>query len=208
MDGLNSGLACQGSARKSMIWAGGGLIDALDLRLVPIGGRRQRREKPRLARIAIFKAGLHKERICILIKGCLYYNSQTIRDKGAWEEWLRFFLRGVAEVSAQATETSRRILTLRESHRDMIVDKLGYAAGNGHRVLERLFEGPIVSVKEVRELTGTTYPAANQLVERLAKIGVLAEITGQARNRRFRYDTYVQLFDEPERNGGADATSQ
>jgi hypothetical protein len=34
-------------------------------------------------------------------------------------------------------------------------------------------------VNEVRDLTGTTYPAANQLVERLEKIGVLAEITGQ-----------------------------
>jgi hypothetical protein len=57
-------------------------------------------------------------------------------------------------------------------------------------------------VNEVRDLTGTTYPAANQLVERLVKIGVLTEITGQARNRRFRYDTYVQLFDEPNANTG------
>jgi DNA-binding MarR family transcriptional regulator len=101
----------------------------------------------------------------------------------------------------QATETSRRILTLRETHRNLITENLGYAAGNGHRVLERLYERPIVSVNEVRDLTGTTYPAANQLVERLVKIGVLAEITGQARNRRFRYDTYVRLFDEPDSNG-------
>jgi hypothetical protein len=49
-------------------------------------------------------------------------------------------------------------------------------------------------VNSVRELTGTTYPAANQLVERLTEIGVLVEITGQARNRRFRYDPYVRLF--------------
>jgi len=73
---------------------------------------------------------------------------------------------------------------------------LGYAAGNGHRVLERLFERPITSVNEVTALTGTTYTAANQLVERLVQAGILAEITGQARNRRFRYDAYVRLFDE------------
>jgi hypothetical protein len=54
-----------------------------------------------------------------------------------------------------------------------------------------------MSVNEVRDLIGTTYPAANQLVERLVKIGIVAEITGQARNRRFRYDAYVWLFDEP-----------
>jgi cell filamentation protein, protein adenylyltransferase len=123
---------------------------------------------------------------------------QATRDEGAWEDWLQFFLRGVAQVSVQATETSRRILALRETHRSLIAENLGYAAGNGHRVLERLYERPIVSVNEVRELTGTTYPAANQLVERLVRIGVLTEITGQARNRRFRYDTYVRLFDEPD----------
>ena len=83
-----------------------------------------------------------------------------------------------------------------------MVEFLGYSAGNGHRVLERLNERPIMSVNEVRELTGTTYPAANQLVERLVKIGILTEITGQARNRRFRYDDYVRLFDEPNAIGG------
>jgi Fic family protein len=127
---------------------------------------------------------------------------QATRDKGALEEWLAFFLGGVAEVSAQATETARRILTLREAHRNLITENLGYSAGNGHRVLERLYGRPIMSVNEVRDLTGTTYPAANQLVERLVQIGILAEITGQARNRRFRYDTYVRLFDEPEAEAG------
>jgi Fic family protein len=133
-----------------------------------------------------------------------YYDLlQAIRDKGAWEEWLQFFLRGVAEVSVQATETSRRILTLRETHRNLITENFGYSAGNGHRVLERLYERPIMSVNMVRDLTGTTYPAANQLVERLVKIGILTEITGQVRNRLFRYDAYVGLFDEPDVNNSA-----
>jgi Fic family protein len=128
-----------------------------------------------------------------------YYDLlQATRDRGTWEDWLQFFLRGVTEVSAQATETSRRILALRETHRKLVTENLGYAAGNGHRVLEWLYERPIVSVNEVRGLTGTTYPAANQLVERLVSTGILTEITGQARNRRFRYDAYVRLFDEPD----------
>jgi Fic family protein len=121
---------------------------------------------------------------------------QATRDRGAFEEWLEFFLTGVAEVSAEATDTARRILSLREQHRDAIADRLGYAAGNGHRVLEHLFEHPILSVNEVRDLIGTTYPAANQLVERLTELDILAEITGQARNRRFRYDPYIALFAE------------
>ena len=64
------------------------------------------------------------------------------RDNGAWEEWLQFFMRGVVDVSVQATDTSRRILRLRETHRSLLAENLGYSAGNGHRVLERLYERP------------------------------------------------------------------
>ena len=91
----------------------------------------------------------------------------------------------------EATDTARQILTLREKHRNLITENLGYAAGNGHRVLEHLYERPIISVNEICELTGTSYPAANQLVERLVNIEILNEITGNTRNRRFRYDNYV-----------------
>src|SRR5262249_21057148 len=127
-----------------------------------------------------------------------YYDLlQTTRDKGAWEDWLQFFLRGVTEVSVQATETARRILTLREAHRTLITDHLAYWDGNGHRGLEQLYDLPIMSVNEVRDLIGPPYPAPNHLVNPLIKTGIVAKIPGQAPTRRFRYDAYVRLFDEP-----------
>lgn len=124
-----------------------------------------------------------------------YYDRlQGVRDAGDWEGWLEFFLRGVIEVSAQAAETAHRILSLRETLRDRIVQHLSGAAGNGLKVLEHLFQRPIISVNEVKSLTGTSYPAANQLVQRLVEQGVVRELTGHARNRRFRFDEYVALF--------------
>jgi Fic family protein len=131
-----------------------------------------------------------------------YEHLQAVRDAGAFEAWLEFFLTGVIDVSLEAAATARRILLLREQHRALIADRLGRAAGNGHRTLEYLFAHPIVSVHEVRALTGTTYPAANQLVERLTAIGIVAEMTGHARNRRFRYDPYVRLFTEDPSDAG------
>lgn len=124
-----------------------------------------------------------------------YYDQlQSVRDRGTWEDWMEFFLRGVIEVSKQATETARRILTLRENHRSTITEKFGRAAGNGHRVLEYLYEHPILSANEVRDLIGTTYPAANDLVAKFVSTGILLEITGQARNRKFMYQSYIDLF--------------
>jgi Fic family protein len=125
-----------------------------------------------------------------------YDHLQAVRDAGDWEAWLSFFLRGVVEVSAQATDTARRILALREDHRSRITEHFGRAAGNGHKVLEKLFDHPIMSVNDVKRLTRTTYPAANQLVQRFVERGILTEITGQARHRQFRYDAYVRLFDD------------
>lgn len=121
---------------------------------------------------------------------------QATRDDGDWEGWIAFFLQGVTEVSVEAAETARRILALREEHRGAITGHLGRAAGNGHRLLDRLYERPVVSVNDVRGLIGTTYAAANQLVDRLERLGLVAEITGQARNRLFQYAPYIRLFDE------------
>lgn len=123
-----------------------------------------------------------------------YDHLQAVRERGAWEAWLAFFLRGVIEVAGEAADTARRILQLREQHRAAITAQLGRAAGNGHKVLEALYDRPIVSVHDVRKLTGTTYAAANGLVARLVKLGVLGEMTGYARNRRFRYAPYISLF--------------
>ena len=126
-----------------------------------------------------------------------YYDRlQAVRDAGDWEGWLAVFLRGVAQVSAEAAETARRVLALREEHRTHIADHFGRAAGHGHRVLESLYERPILSVNQVGELTGTTYPAANGLVKRFVEGGLLVEITGQSRNRHFRFEPYVRLFDD------------
>ncbi|MDN5848630.1 MAG: Fic family protein [Nitrococcus sp.] len=128
-----------------------------------------------------------------------YERLQAIRDVGDWEGWLTFFLHGVALVSNEATETARRVLLLREQNRTDITAGLGRAAANGHRVLESLFDRPIISVGMAQKLTGTGFAAANQLVARMTEMGILREITGNARNRRFSYEPYVRLFtDEPE----------
>jgi len=123
-----------------------------------------------------------------------YEHLQAVRERGTWEAWLAFFLQGVIEVAAEATETARRILQLREQHRSAITEHLGRAAGNGHKVLESLFDRPIVAVNDVLKLTGTTYAAANTLVKRLVELEVLGEMTGNTRNRRFRYAPYIALF--------------
>ncbi|MEW6167774.1 MAG: Fic family protein [Pseudomonadota bacterium] len=126
-----------------------------------------------------------------------YERLQAVRDAGDWEGWLAFFLRGVAEVSREATQTAAAILRMREEYRARIAEQLGRAAANGHRIMERLFEHPVVTVARVREWLDVTPAGANNLVARLESLGLLREITGYARNRRFRFEPYLKLFEEP-----------
>lgn len=126
-----------------------------------------------------------------------YYSKlQRVRDEGDWEDWLLFFLKAIEEVSRNSTATLRHILLLREECRNLINSKLGRLAASAHRVLDRLFEFPFVSVNEVKELTGTTFAAANALVARMVECGLLREYTQRHRNRRYLFHRYVELFKE------------
>jgi Fic family protein len=129
-------------------------------------------------------------------RSAYYEHLQAVRDTGDWERWLLFFLRGVLEVSAQATDTARRVLALREAHRSAVTTHMARAAANGHRVLEHLYIRPIVSVSEIQTMLGTTYPSASNVVSKMVSLGILIEITGNRRNRLFRYEPYIQLFSE------------
>lgn len=123
-----------------------------------------------------------------------YSRLQNVRDKGEWEEWLKFFLRGVAEVANQATETAKKIVALREDHRRLIADRFGNHGGKAVRLLERLYEKPTVNVNDVAELLSISFPNANELVRKFQRNKLLIELTGQARNRIFFYQSYINLF--------------
>lgn len=126
-----------------------------------------------------------------------YYDLlQGIRDDGDWEAWIKFFLEGVSEVSQESTETAREIVSLREHHRRLVAEHFGRATSSGLKVLEKLYSSPIVTVNNVMGITGSSFPAANQLIGKFMATGILSESTRRARNRRFRYDGYIGLFSD------------
>lgn len=125
-----------------------------------------------------------------------YYDRLTaIRHNGDWEGWLRFFLRGVYEVSLSATDTARAILKLREKHRELV--SRGRSGVNALRLLDRLFEAPVITARGVQHILGMSADTSNKLVSQFEKQGVLSEMTGKRRNRVFRYAEYLDLFQRP-----------
>lgn len=125
-----------------------------------------------------------------------YDHLQAVRDGGGWEAWLKFFLRGVAEVALEATDTARTIVAMREEHRLLITSHLGRGAGKGLTFLEQLYFRPIVNVNTVMQITELSFARANGLVRQLQDLGLLRETSGRRRNRVFAYEPYMALFRE------------
>jgi Fic family protein len=123
-----------------------------------------------------------------------YYDRlMAIRTDGDWEGWLKFFLRGIYEVSQSATATARSILNLRETHREIIGQKIS-SSNYGLRLLDLLFQQPIVTVRLVEEHLQCAYVTASKTVDQFVELGLLKEITGWQRNRLYRYEPYMALF--------------
>ena len=121
---------------------------------------------------------------------------KSVRNDGDWESWLEFFLRGIIEASSEAVETIQRVLVLRDKHRNTIASNMGRAAADANRVLEHLMWNPFVRVEKVREITETSYVAANNLIKRLTDSEILHEVTNSKRNRVFCYYSYIQILGE------------
>jgi Fic family protein len=119
---------------------------------------------------------------------------QAIRDEGAWEDWLAFFVDGIGQVAGEATDRALEIVQLRTEHQRVIPEKLGKRAPNALALLDHLYRQPVVSAKLVESMLAVSQPTASALVRDLEGIGFLREFTGKQRNRLFAYQPYLDLF--------------
>lgn len=125
-----------------------------------------------------------------------YYDRlMAVRNAGDWEGWLRFFLRGVYAVSTTSTETARSILDMRERHRVHIADRLSNSA-NALKLLDYLFQRPMVTAGEAKQVMDVSYVTASNVIGKMEEAGLLKEVTGQKRNKVYRYEPYIALFNQ------------
>ncbi len=124
----------------------------------------------------------------------LYYDHlQLVREKGDWEEWLIFFLKGVIETANQAFETAQQIVELFNEHREKI-EKLGKTSASMLIVHNYLQRNPRTSTRKVIEKCALRLPTVLRSFESLEKLGIVEEITGRERGRVYVYKTYLDLL--------------
>jgi Fic family protein len=124
-----------------------------------------------------------------------YYDKlNAVRHEGGWEDWTRFFLRGIIETCAQATTAAERIMALYRKHYRVLIEK-DAASALTLRLLEYLYAKPILSVNDVIELLKVTKTTANTLMNQFERFGFVNETTGQQRRRLFAYKEYLHIIE-------------
>ena len=124
-----------------------------------------------------------------------YYDRlMDIRTKGDWENWLKFFLKGMAEISLEATDTAKSILSIKEEHSHIINASVSNPA-NGLKLLEALFEHPMITVNGAKDILKVSYPTASSLITDFCSLGILTDNSAMQRNRKYTYQEYVQLLE-------------
>ncbi|MDD5639187.1 MAG: Fic family protein [Candidatus Pacebacteria bacterium] len=124
-----------------------------------------------------------------------YYDRlNNVHENDKIEDWLKFFLDGVAITANQAVETSKKIIKLKEGDGKKILT-LGRSTQKATLIFNFLFHTPTITIKDVERITGLKNPNAISLISKLVGLEILKEITGRKRNKVFRYQKYVNLFD-------------
>ena len=118
---------------------------------------------------------------------------QEVRERGAWEAWLEFFLDGVARTANQAFDAANRIVALFQEDRARISTGAD-AASSALRLHDALKTSPYLSGPLAVQKTGLTMPTVNSAFEQLVRIGVVTEVTGKKRGRVFAYQRYLQIL--------------
>ncbi len=128
-------------------------------------------------------------------KGMYYDNLTAVRNRHSMKQWLTYFLMGIAETAEKSSQILIRILDLQKRLETRIHQEFGRRSQHGLVLLRCLFEKPVVSVNQVKVMTGLSYNAANSLVQEFVQAGYLKEMTGYDRNRVFVFEEYLREFD-------------
>lgn len=122
-----------------------------------------------------------------------YEHLMHVSESGECEEWLLFFLEGVATQSEDALARGQSLVSLRERYRRSL--QAVHATPGTLALLDRLFENPFVSIPRAAGLLDVTFPTAQRAVEYLEEAGIVRETTGQQRHKRYRADEILRTLE-------------
>ncbi len=123
-----------------------------------------------------------------------YRRLDAVRTHGDWHGWLQFFLGAMTQAAKEASQIALAIVELQQQHRQLVTHELGRRSGLGLRLLDLLYQQPVLNAALVMQRLESSQPTVSALLRQFCQIGVLREITGATRGRVYAYQPYLDLF--------------
>ncbi len=122
-----------------------------------------------------------------------YYDRlMNVRTKGQWEEWIKFFLKGISFVSDEATKSAKEILALKTAVQEELCNT---GSVTGVTLLEKLFYQPVITKRQAADLLNVTQPTARSMVDDFVERGILFDIDPmRQRNKRYVFSEYLAIL--------------
>lgn len=122
---------------------------------------------------------------------CLYEVSRS----GEWEQWVNFFLKGVASQARDTITRFHRLQSLQNDYKERLSQPR--ASTNLLQLIDLIFETPVVTIPEAATKLHVSYNAAKQNVQRLVDEKILVPLELEYRAKLFFATEVYRLVSEP-----------
>lgn len=123
-----------------------------------------------------------------------YYDRiMGVRFGDDMSSWVKFFLEGVIETAEKGTKALNDIMSLQKEYEEEIKD-MGSRSANALKLIDSMYRQPFTDITKASTIIGQSFPTAKTLIEGLVERGILSEITGGKRGKKYVLSKYITIF--------------
>jgi Fic family protein len=114
----------------------------------------------------------------------MYYDLLlNVSQKGAWDEWVAFFLRGVQEQSQDAILRIKKLQDLQTQWAQKL--DASRASANVLRLADHLLETPILTIPQAQQYLKVSYRAAKQTMDKLTALDIISLYGSETYDKKY-----------------------
>ncbi len=124
-----------------------------------------------------------------------YYDGlRGVSERGAWQDWIEYFLLGVARMSEDALSRAARINAKLAEWQKIVARN---SSRTPLRTIELLAANPFVTINGCAQKLGVAFTTAQRSIKRLERLGIVQQAGTAKRDRVYCAKALLEILEEP-----------
>ena len=119
-----------------------------------------------------------------------------VRFKGKYEEWIKFFLKGIIEMSNNSIETISQIQNLMSNINDKLENLNIRNKENYYNAIKYLYMHPYFDSTDLREYLSLTKPTISKIINELINLNIISSLDNKQRYVKYYFKDYVEILEK------------